>query len=55
MSLLSSFIANHLVLALEAEFIKHEPELQATFIEEVKAFTEQVGEWLNNKLAPKAQ
>jgi len=57
MSLLSSFIANHLVATLEAEFLKHEPDMQAAFVNEVQAFAVQVGEWLNSKLnaAPKAE
>lgn len=57
MSLLSSFIANHLIKSLEAEFVKHEPDMQDVFINEVQAFALQVGEWLNSKLnaAPKAE
>lgn len=52
MSLLSSFIASHLIPALESAFIAHEPEAQAALLSEVKALADQVGEWLGKKLAP---
>jgi hypothetical protein len=53
MSLLSSFVASHLIPALESAFIAHEPEMQAAFLSEVKALSDQVNVWLENKLEPK--
>lgn len=50
MSLLSSFVAGHLVSILEAEFIKHEPEMQQLFLNEVIDFSEALGGWLNSKM-----
>ncbi|MGC2661755.1 MAG: hypothetical protein WA324_27675 [Bryobacteraceae bacterium] len=55
MSLLSSFIAGHVVDSLEKELLSHEPELQEAFLNEVKEFAEVVGGWLKEKLAPKAE
>ncbi len=55
MSLLSSFIASHIVDSLEKEFLSHEPELQEAFLNEVKDFAEVVGNWLKEKLAPNAE
>ena len=55
MSLLSSFLASHLIPALESAFIAHEPEAQAALLAEVKALTDSVGVWLESKLAPKAE
>jgi hypothetical protein len=54
MSLLSSFIASHLIPALESAFIAHEPEAQAALLAEVKALSEQVGAWIDSKLQAKA-
>ncbi len=54
MSLLSSFIAGHLIPALEKALIAHEPEAQALILSEVEALSEKVGEWVKAKLSPKA-
>lgn len=53
MSLLSSFITNHLLQSLEAEFMSHEPELQEAFINEVSAAVNTVVTWVNDKIADK--
>jgi hypothetical protein len=50
MSLLSSFITNRVLAALEAEFIKHEPQLQAAFLLELSNGIEEVLQWVNEKL-----
>lgn len=55
MSLLSSFVASHVVSLLEQELVKHEPDLQAAFIAEVQEFADVVGGWLKDKLEPKAE
>jgi hypothetical protein len=55
MSLLSSYLSEHLLLVIETEFEAHEPELQAKLLAEVKIFSERVGQWINNKLLPKAE
>lgn len=56
MSLLSSFLASHLIPALESALIAHEPEAQAAILAEVKVLADQVGEWLGKKLdAPVAE
>lgn len=52
MSLLSSFIQNQLVKALEAEFVAHSAELQAAFVGEVEAFATEVLSWVKNKIEP---
>ena len=51
MSLLSSFVTNELIKALEAEFIKHEPELKDAFVDEVTAAVNSVVSWVNSKIA----
>lgn len=55
MSLLSSFLASQLIPALEQAFIAHEPDMQDMLLNEVKALTEKVVEWVNAKAAPKAE
>jgi hypothetical protein len=51
MSLLSSFVTKELITALEAEFVKHEPELQTAFVDEVTAAVNSVVSWVNSKIA----
>ncbi len=51
MSLLSSFIRDHLIKAVENEFIAHVPDIQAVIIGEVKAFADEALEWVNEKLS----
>lgn len=53
MSLLSSFIAGHVVKALEQQFIEHEPEMQEAFLGEVHAFVNVVSGWIHEKLLAK--
>lgn len=55
MSLLSAFIANHVVKALETQLVAHEPELQQVFLNEVSAFVGTVANWVNEKLQPKGE
>jgi hypothetical protein len=50
MSLLSSFVAGHLVTILETEFAAHEPEVQQLFLNEVIDFSEALGGWLSSKM-----
>ena len=45
MSLLSNFVASHLIPALESAFVAHEPDMQAAFLEEAKILSEQLGKW----------
>ena len=60
MSLLSGFLAAHLIPALEGELIPaleqallaHEPEVQAAIIAEMEAFATQIGTWLEDKIDP---
>lgn len=50
MSLLSSFIINHVVKALEAQFVSHVPELQQAFLNEVSSIVKVVSDWVESKL-----
>jgi hypothetical protein len=50
MSLLSSFIINHVVKALEAQFVSHMPELQQAFLNEVSNLVKVVSEWVESKV-----
>jgi hypothetical protein len=52
MSLLSSFIQNQLIKALEAEFVAHSGDLQAAFVSEVEAFASEVLSWVKAKVEP---
>lgn len=53
MSLLSSFLANHLIPSLESALISHEPEAKDAILAEVKALADQVGVWLGKKIDSK--
>lgn len=53
MSVLSLFLHNHLVPALEKEFISHKPEMQDLLLKEVTALAEQVVAWLDSKIEKK--
>jgi len=53
MSLLSSFIQNQLLKALEAEFVAHVPEMQQVIVGEVEAFANQALEWVKDKVQDK--
>ena len=50
MSLLSNFITNNFISALEREFIAHEPQLQQEFLDETQVFLNYIQEWLNGKI-----
>ena len=55
MSLLSAFLSNHLIPALEQAIVKHEPDAQALIIGEIDALNAKVGEWVKDKLSPKGE
>jgi len=50
MSLLSNFIRNNLVKALEEELINFSPELKALALREIKELGLEVVEWAESKL-----
>jgi len=49
MSLLSKFVIDNLVPALEKAFKDHEPEMRAALLRELAAFSESLGEWIKDK------
>ncbi len=49
MSLLSSFLASHLIPALESAFMAHEPDMQAALLAEVEALAKDVCAWVAGK------
>lgn len=50
MSLLSKFVSEHLLLAIESEFQSHSAELQSKLVDEVKLFADEVNSWIKNKI-----
>ncbi len=50
MSLLSTFIRNNLIKALEEELLSHSPELKDLALREVRELGQQVVEWAEKKL-----
>lgn len=50
MSLLTSFVREHLLKSLEEELKKHAPEIQQAVINEIQEFSNQALEWVKNKL-----
>jgi hypothetical protein len=52
MSLLSSFIQNQLIKALESEFVTHSADIQEAFVGEVELFANEVLSWVKNKVEP---
>ena len=50
MSLLSSFIQNQLIKALEAEFLSHAPDVQQFLANEASQLANQMLQWAENKL-----
>lgn len=50
MSLLSSFLASELVPALESALAAHEPDIQASIVGELAAFSQAVGAWVEGKM-----
>ncbi len=55
MSLLSNFIVNHVVKALEHQFLSHVPELQKAFLDEVASLVKVVSDWIESKLSGKGE
>lgn len=51
MSLISGFIQNQLIKALEAEFVAHSDDLQAAFVGEIKNLVSLIGSWAESKIA----
>lgn len=52
MSLISSFIQNQLLKALEAEFAAHSGDIQTAFVAEIEAFANDIMDWVKSKAAP---
>jgi len=52
MSLVSSFISNHLLSLLETEFVNNEPVIQEVILSELQAFVGNVGTWVESKMHP---
>lgn len=50
MSLLSSFIRDQLLKAVEEEFLKHEPDIQDSIVQQIDAFASECIEWVKSKL-----
>lgn len=50
MSLLSSFIRNQLLKAVEQEIAGHAPEAKQVAIEQMQAFGQEVIEWAEKKI-----
>lgn len=50
MSILTSFIEEHLISVLESSLIAHEPELQAEFLAEMKVLSEKALSWIDSKI-----
>jgi len=53
MSLLSGFLTNQLLKALQDEFLKHEPEIQDKILEEINFLGEKCLEWVDEKMGIK--
>lgn len=53
MSLLSTFIAKHLVNSLEQQFVAHLPEAKEELLNEVTNFADIVTNWVNEKIKEK--
>lgn len=54
MSLISSFVTNQLLKALENEFVNHEQEIQDAIIAELALVADNVKNWVEQKLQHKA-
>lgn len=50
MSLLSTFLSNQLIPALETALIAHEPDVQAAILGEIQDFSSQLVGWLEGKI-----
>lgn len=55
MSMLSSFVQNQLLKALEDAFISHEDDIKDLLIKEVEAFAQAALSWVEKKLLEKSQ
>jgi len=55
MSLLSSFIRNQLLKAVEKEFVDHAPDMQALIVKEIGEFASECVAWVESKVSPKAE
>ena len=55
MTILSTFMQTQLLKAIEAEFLAHEPEIQAVILHEVTLFSQKAAQWVNTKLQEKLQ
>lgn len=53
MSFLSTLLVNHFITALESAFLTYEPEAQQALLDEVKVLSDNVNEWLKNKIESK--
>lgn len=51
MSLLSSFIQNQLLKAIEAELVNHAPDIQQAIVGEVEAFAKEALQWVQSKVS----
>ena len=49
MSILTTFIVNHLLPALETALESHEPELQASLLKELESLSGHIVTWLETK------
>ena len=50
MSIVASFLAKHLIPALEAAFIAHEPQLRDELLTEVEALASSLATWVEDKI-----
>ena len=55
MSLLSTFVASHLIPALEESFQANEPEFQAELLKELDLASSAIATWVRSKLDTKAE
>ena len=52
MNLLLSMLADHLLPALEAAFVAHEPEMQEALLKELGDLSSKVMNWIDSKAKP---
>lgn len=53
MSLLSTFVATHLITALEHSLVQYEPQAQQAILNDLKVFGDELASWLATKLEKK--
>lgn len=51
MNVLLNFVIQDIITLLEEQFISHEAEIQAAFLNEVGLLSQKIGEWLTEKLS----